>query len=112
MQNQTAPMGICPKCMAYEVVQHRGNYVCEGSLYGQCDFSITPYGNGRNNVLKAILGKNKKTITPSMMRTILAGFTTHLTGLVSKQGKNYELVITLVRKEDGVYEFEHGFPRR
>lgn len=105
-------LGICPKCRAYEVLNLNGKYVCEGRLYGDCDFSIGPYGNGGNRVLAAILAKNKKSITPDMMRSILAGFTTHLTGLVSKKGNSYELVITLLAKPDDGYEFEHGFPRR
>lgn len=112
MQTKDAPMGICPKCSAYEVIRHDGQYVCEGSLYSQCDFRISPFGNGRNPILGAILFKNRKCITPGMMRTILAGFATQLTGLISKAGKPYELEITLAAKEDGVYEFEHAFPRR
>lgn len=112
MPKKHEALGICPKCRACEVVQHNGRYICEGSLHGECDFRIGPFGNGRNPTLAAIMGKNKKKITPGMMRTILAGFTTHLSGLVSKAGKSYELVITLSVDEDGVYEFEHGFPRR
>lgn len=112
MDNEKKSLGSCPRCGGYGIYHHNNLYVCKGNLSGECDFKIGPLGNGRNPVLTAILGKNKKNITPGMMRTILAGFTTHVTGLVSKAGKPYELVITLTQKEDGVYEFEHGFPRR
>lgn len=107
-----APMGICPQCRAYEVVHHSGKYVCEGSLYGECSFAIWPNGNGGNRMLAAILAKHNKSVTPDMMRRILDGFTAPLTDLISKNGKPYELVVTLAPQPDGSYEFEHGFPRR
>lgn len=98
------PLGKCPRC-GKVVLEYSKVFACEGitDTESSCKFAIR-----KDN---ALLAKNKKTLTRTMVKDLLAKGKCDLKGLTSSSGKKYDAFFTL--KDDGSkVQLEMSFPER